>query len=344
MQLEDFDFLLPEELIAQHPTERRDGSRLMLVDRQRGAISTDGFPSVVDAFRKGDLLVINDTRVIPARLLGRKESGGKVEIFLVRRLAGAVDEDWLCMTRSSRSLKVGTQLKLAEGLTAEVLDGTEPPQRMVRFFCDGPFLDTIERVGHLPLPPYITRPDSAEDRQRYQTVFACNDGALAAPTAGLHFTEDILQQLRDKGVEILPLTLHVGLGTFLPVRVEDIRQHKMHAEIYSVPSATAAAVNRAKAERRRIVALGTTAARALESAVDEQGCLQAGEDESEIFIYPGYRFKLVDALITNFHLPKSTLLMLVSAFAGRDFILQAYQRAVAERFRFFSYGDCMLIV
>ncbi|MDT8421178.1 MAG: tRNA preQ1(34) S-adenosylmethionine ribosyltransferase-isomerase QueA [Desulfuromonadales bacterium] len=344
MQLEDFDFLLPEELIAQHPTERRDGSRLMLVDRQRGDIRTAAFPSVVEAFREGDLLVINDTRVIPARLLGRKDSGGKVEIFLVRRLADAAGEDWLCMTRSSRSLKVGTQLQLGEGLTAEVLDGAEPPQRKVRFFCAGPFLDTVERVGHLPLPPYIARPDSAEDRQRYQTVFARNDGALAAPTAGLHFTEDILQQLRDKGVEILPLTLHVGLGTFLPVRVEDIRQHKMHAEIYSVPAETAAAVNRAKAEGRRIVALGTTAARALESAVDEQGCLQAGEDESEIFIYPGYRFKLVDALLTNFHLPKSTLLMLVSAFAGREFILQAYQRAVAERFRFFSYGDCMLIV
>lgn len=343
MQLEDFDFSLPEELIAQYPAERRDGSRLMMLDRQSGEINTGDFPQVVDAFQSGDLLVINDTRVIPARLLGHKESGGKVEVFLVRRLVDAEAEDWLCMTRSSRSLKVGMQLQLGEGLTAEVLAGGEAPHRHIRFFCEGSFLERVEQVGHLPLPPYITRPDDAGDRQRYQTVFASNDGAVAAPTAGLHFTDEILQQLRDKGVEICPLTLHVGLGTFLPVRVDDVRTHKMHAELYAVPQPTAQAVNRAKAEGRRIVALGTTAARALESAVNEQGCLQAGENESEIFIYPGYRFQLVDALITNFHLPKSTLLMLVSALAGRDFILQAYRQAVEERFRFFSYGDCMMI-
>jgi len=343
MQLEDFDFLLPEELIAQYPAERRDGSRLMMLNRQSGAIETGDFPQVVDAFQGGDLMVINDTRVIPARLLGHKESGGKVEVFLIRRLVDAEGEDWLCMTRSSRSLKVGIQLQLGEGLTAEVLAGGDAPNRHVRFFCDGPFMERVEHVGHLPLPPYIARPDDVDDRERYQTVFACNDGAVAAPTAGLHFTDEILQQLRDKGVEICPLTLHVGLGTFLPVRVDDVRTHKMHAEFYAVPETTAQAVNKARTEGRRIVALGTTAARALESAVDEQGCLQAGENESQIFIYPGYRFQLVDALITNFHLPKSTLLMLVSALAGRDFILQAYQQAVEERFRFFSYGDCMMI-
>jgi len=343
MQLEDFDFLLPEELIAQYPAERRDGSRLMMLNRQSGAIETGDFPQVVDAFQGGDLLVINDTRVIPARLLGHKESGGKVEVFLIRRLVDAEGEDWLCMTRSSRSLKVGIQLQLGEGLTAEVLAGGDAPNRHVRFFCDGPFMERVEHVGHLPLPPYIARPDDVDDRERYQTVFACNDGAVAAPTAGLHFTDEILQQLRDKGVEICPLTLHVGLGTFLPVRVDNVSTHKMHAEFYAVPETTAQAVNKARTEGRRIVALGTTAARALESAVDEQGCLQAGENESQIFIYPGYRFQLVDALITNFHLPKSTLLMLVSALAGRDFILQAYQQAVEERFRFFSYGDCMMI-
>lgn len=343
MQLEDFDFTLPEELIAQYPAERRDGSRLMLLNRKAGTICTGDFTQVVNAFQAGDLLVVNDTRVIPARLLGHKESGGKVEVFLVRRLMNTDGEDWLCMTRSSRSLKVGTQLQLGEGLQAEVLAGAEPPHRHIRFFCDGPFLERIDQVGHLPLPPYITRPDNAADRERYQTIFACNEGAVAAPTAGLHFTTEILEQLRDKGVEICALTLHVGLGTFLPVRVDDVRSHKMHAELYAVPEETAHAVNRARAEARRVVALGTTAARALESAVDDQGLLQAGDGESEIFIYPGYRFRLVDALFTNFHLPKSTLLMLVSALAGRDFILQAYRQAVEERFRFFSYGDCMLI-
>ena len=344
MQLEDFDFRLPEELIAQYPAERRDGSRLMRLNRKTGAINTGDFAQVVDAFQSGDLLVINDTKVIPARLLGHKESGGKVEVFLVRRLADAEGEDWLCMTRSSRSLKAGIALHLGEGLTAEVLPGAEAPHRHIRFQCDGPFLERVEKVGHLPLPPYITRPDDVTDRERYQTVFASNKGAVAAPTAGLHFTEEILQQLRDKGVQICPLTLHVGLGTFLPVRVDDIRTHKMHAELYVVPELTAEAVNRAKSEGRRVIALGTTAARALESAVDQNGGLVAGEAESEIFIYPGYSFRLVDALITNFHLPKSTLLMLVSALAGRDFILQAYQQAVEERFRFFSYGDCMMIV
>ncbi|HKJ04297.1 MAG TPA: tRNA preQ1(34) S-adenosylmethionine ribosyltransferase-isomerase QueA [Geopsychrobacteraceae bacterium] len=343
MQLEDFDFKLPEELIAQYPPERRDGSRLMQLNRKTGVINTGDFPQVIGAFESGDLLVINDTKVIPARLLGHKVSGGKVEVFLVRRLADAEGEDWLCMTRSSRSLKPGIALQLGEGLTAEVLPGGEAPHRHIRFRCDGPFLDLVEKVGHLPLPPYITRPDDVTDRERYQTVFASNEGAVAAPTAGLHFTKEILQQLRDKGVEIRPLTLHVGLGTFLPVRVDDVRTHRMHAEFYAIPDSTARAVNQAKAEGRRIVALGTTAARALESAVDQNGQLVAGEAESEIFIYPGYSFKLVDALITNFHLPKSTLLMLVSALAGRNLILQAYQRAVEERFRFFSYGDCMMI-
>ncbi len=344
MQLNDFDFTLPEELIAQQPAPQRAGSRLMCLERQSRSVSVRNFPDILEYFKPGDLLVVNDTRVIPARLLGHKESGGKVEILLVRRVVTATQEDWLCMTRSSKALRPGTIVRLADEVSAEVLEEAEPPYRRVRFSCKGDFLERIEEIGHLPLPPYIKRPDEQEDRSRYQTVFARESGAVAAPTAGLHFTQEILQQLRDKGVQIHSLTLHVGLGTFLPVRVEDIREHRMHAELFSVPQQTADAVNLAKQQGRRVFALGTTSSRALETATTTDGILRAGSGESEIFIYPGYDFKLVDALITNFHLPKSTLLMLVSAFAGREFILAAYQRAVEERLRFFSYGDCMLIL
>lgn len=344
MQLNDFDFTLPEELIAQQPAPQREGSRLMCLERQTQSVVVRNFPDILDYFQPGDLLVVNDTRVIPARLLGAKESGGKVEILLVRRVVAASREEWLCMTRSSKPLRPGTLIRLPGEVSAEVLGEAEPPYRRVRFSCVGDFLQRVEEIGHLPLPPYIKRPDAAGDRSRYQTVFARASGAVAAPTAGLHFTDGILQQLRDKGVQIHPLTLHVGLGTFLPVRVADIRDHRMHAELFSIQPQTADAVNQAKQQGRRVFALGTTSSRALETAATDDGVLQAGSGESEIFIYPGYRFKLVDALITNFHLPKSTLLMLVSAFAGREFILSAYQRAVEERFRFFSYGDCMLIL
>lgn len=345
MQLNDFDFELPEELIAQHPASQRDASRLMCLDRRKQTISSQLFIDIFAHFKSGDVLVINDTRVIPARLLGRKRTGGKVEILLVRKAVGRANEEWFCLTKSAKTLQPGTCVELADDLTAEILDAPCPttPYRRVRFVTPGDFLQRVEEVGHLPLPPYIKRQDEATDRERYQTVFAREAGAVAAPTAGLHFTEEVLRRLAGQGVEIVPLTLHVGLGTFLPVRVENIREHKMHAEVYRVPEATAAAVNRARAQGRRIFALGTTSARALETAAQSAGYLPAGAGESEIFIYPGYQFKLVDALITNFHLPKSTLLMLVSAFAGREFILQAYRRAVAERYRFFSYGDCMLI-
>ena len=344
MLLNDYDFALPEELIAQAPTEQRDASRLLSLDRTAGTVTSGIFPDILDSFCAGDVLVFNDTRVIPARLLGHKQTGGKVEIFLVRRQnEQQLFEDWLCLTKSSRSLKPGTIVQFGANLQAEILDIVEEPYRLVRFSCEGDFMEQIEALGHLPLPPYIKREDDREDRDRYQTVFAREKGAVAAPTAGLHFTEPILQKLKDKGVELHNLTLHVGLGTFLPVRVDDIRQHKMHSETYSVPEKTAAAVNHAHAEGRRVVALGTTSARTLETATTEAGELIAGRGESEIFIYPGYRFKAVDALVTNFHLPKSTLLMLVSAFAGRDFILSAYRQAVEERFRFFSYGACMII-
>ena len=345
MLLNDFDFLLPDELIAQYPAAQRDASRLLCLDRQSNTVESRRFTDILDYFRSGDVLVINDTKVIPARLLGQKKTGGKVEIFLVRRCPVETDtEEWLCLTKSSKPIRVGTVVEFATDFSAEVLEETEAPYRRVRFFCSGDFMQKVDSVGHLPLPPYIKRSDELADRSRYQTVFAREQGAVAAPTAGLHFTESILQQLAAAGVKVLNLTLHVGLGTFLPVRVEDIRQHKMHAELFSIPEKTAVEVNSAAQEGRRVFALGTTSARALETAATADGLLAAGSGDSEIFIYPGYRFKIVDALITNFHLPKSTLLMLVSAFAGRDFILSAYQQAVAERFRFFSYGDCMLIL
>lgn len=345
MQLKEFDFTLPEELIAQEPAEQRDGSRLMCLQRATRTIESRRFCDIMDYFQPGDLLILNDTRVIPARLLGRKESGGKVEIFLDRRDPRAENhEDWLCLTKSSGPLRTGTLVELADGLRAEILEPADANQRRVRFYCAGDFMQRVESVGQLPLPPYIKRAADQRDRERYQTVFAREQGALAAPTAGLHFTVALLERLRAQGVQIETLTLHVGLGTFLPVRVEDVREHRMHAEYYVIPEATAAAVNQARQAGRRVFALGTTSVRALETAAQKDGQLCPGNGQSEIFIYPGYQFKLVDALITNFHLPRSTLLMLVAAFAGQKFVLSAYRQAVSERFRFFSYGDCMLIV
>ncbi len=341
--LDDFAFDLPDDLIAQHPCADRDASRLMVLGRADRSIRSGRFPGIVEHFVPGDVLVLNDTRVIPARLLGEKESGGKVEVFLLERKAGEA-EDWLCLTRCSKPLREGAKVLLGGELAATVLPGAEPPHRLLRFACEGDFREVLERVGRMPLPPYIRREPDPADRERYQTVFASTPGAVAAPTAGLHFTEQILGALRDRGVEIRPLTLHVGLGTFLPVRTDDLREHRMHSETYFIPEATAEGVNRAKAEGRRIFALGTTTTRTLEFALDEGGRLQPGGGSTDLFIYPGFRFRMVDALITNFHLSRSTLLMLVSAFAGRDFVLEAYRRAVEERFRFFSYGDCMLIL
>lgn len=342
MRLEDFDFELPPEQIAQYPAADREGSRLMTLERASQRVTTAHFPAILEQFRAGDLLVVNDTRVIPARLLGRKSSGGRIEVLLVRRLAGEA-ERWICLTRSSKPPRQGSRLLLGEEIEAVVLPGGEAPYRHLEFSCSGDFRDALERVGRIPLPPYIRREDGPLDRERYQTVFARSAGAVAAPTAGLHFTEGILAALRDRRVEIRSLTLHVGLGTFLPVRVDDPREHRMHAEAYHIPPQTAEAVNRARSDGRRVLALGTTTTRTLEYAVDGAGRLQAGDGLTDLFIYPGFRFRLVDGLITNFHLPQSTLLMLVSAFAGREFVLAAYRRAVREGFRFFSYGDCMLI-
>ncbi len=343
MHLNDFDFELPEALIAQYPPDSREESRLMVLNRREKEIRTGTFRDILDHFVPGDLLVLNDTRVIPARLLGKKESGGRIEVFLVRRLASD-EEDWACLTRCSKSPKPGVRLLLGGEIEATVLPGGDDPYRHIRFNVHGDFTEALERVGRIPLPPYIRREDDQVDRDRYQTVFAKSNGAVAAPTAGLHFTERILEELRVRGVIICPVTLHVGLGTFLPVRVENILEHRMHSEAFHIPRSTADAVNSAKDEGRRVFALGTTTTRTLEYAVDERGRLEAGEGSSDLFIYPGFQFRIVDAMITNFHLPKSTLLMLVSAFAGRDFALEAYRQAVREHFRFFSYGDCMLIL
>lgn len=342
MQLDDFDFELPEELIAQYPATQRDASRLMLVDRAANSCRAARFLDLPGQMRAGDLLVLNDTRVIPARLLGQKQSGGRIEVFLTRRLVGD-EERWLCMTRSSRPPQVGSLLQLGAGLSGTVAADRGEGFREIVFQGERPFAELLQEHGRMPLPPYIRRDSVEDDVERYQTVFARHPGALAAPTAGLHFTDETLATLRARGVETTTLTLHVGLGTFLPVRSGNLAEHRMHREDYIIPEPTALAVNAARREGRRVIALGTTATRALEAAASETGELLPGHGATELFIRPGFRFRIIDALVTNFHLPKSTLLMLVSAFAGRDLVLQAYRLAVAERFRFFSYGDCMLI-
>ena len=343
MHLDDFAFDLPEELIAQHPAEQREGSRLLVLERASGKLAHRDFAAIGQWFRSGDVLVVNDTRVIPARLHGHKPSGGRIEVFLVRREVGE-EEVWTCLCRSSKPPRTGGRVVFPDGGQAIFLEGRDPQLQRVRFEVEGEFSTWLETHGEMPLPPYIRRGAEAPDRERYQTVFARHAGALAAPTAGLHFSEGILAGLRTRGVEIHSLTLHVGLGTFLPVRVEDPRQHRMHRECYQVPASTAAAVNLARREGRRVIALGTTSTRTLEAAADPEGVVTAGSGETDIFIFPGYRFRVVSGLVTNFHLPRSTLLMLVAAFAGREFVLEAYCQAVAARYRFFSYGDCMLIL
>ena len=315
----------------------------MVLNRQESSVRHEAFTSLVKYLEPGDLLVLNDTRVIPARLFGRKESGGKVEVLLVERHDSEATE-WDCLTKSSRPLKTGTQLVFDQGLTGIVVGAADHPKWRIRFASDENVAAVLDRIGHMPLPPYIEREDTAGDRERYQTVFAKNSGALAAPTAGLHFNDEILARIEAAGVEIRTITLHVGIGTFLPVRVENIAEHRMHEERFEIDAATARALNDAKKEGRRIVAVGTTVARTLESAWnDDRAEIAAGRASTDIFIYPGYDFRVVDALLTNFHLPGSTLLMLVSAFAGREFILDAYRQAIAEQYRFYSYGDCMLI-
>ncbi len=342
MLVKDFTYHLPDGLIARQPPEKRDGSRLMLLDRSSGSISEDMFSNLQAYLRPGDLLVMNDTRVIPARLFGRKSTGGRVEIFLLRRLDGS-EECWECLLRSSKRFRERQEILLESGMTAVVRSRSVSENWVLEFACTEPFDVWLEREGHIPLPPYLQRDDCSSDRERYQTVIAREPGAVAAPTAGLHFTREMLDRLAVNGIETVFLTLHTGLGTFLPVRVERVQEHQIHTERYVVTLETAEAVNRTKAAGGRVIAVGTTSARTLEYSARHSGSVVAGSGEADIYIYPGYRFNVVDALITNFHLPESTLLMLVSALAGREFVLEAYREAVSRGFRFYSYGDAMFI-
>lgn len=339
MKLSDFSFELPEQLVARFPKAERSDSRLLVMGRQTGQVQDQQFKQITEQLRPGDLLVFNDTKVIPARLFGQKVSGGKVEV-LVERLLSA--NQALCFVRASRAPKPGAKLLLAKGQLSAQVVGRDHNLFIIDFACEQ-LLDLLEQHGEMPLPPYLKRPETAEDHQRYQTVYAKNAGAVAAPTAGLHFDEPLMAQLAQMGVEQCFVTLHVGAGTFLPVQVEDVSSHKMHKERLWVSPQTVAAVQAAKARGGRVFAVGTTSVRALESAASS-GQLQPCELDTDIFIYPGYRFQVVDGLITNFHLPESTLLMLVSAFSTRESILAAYQHAIEQQYRFFSYGDAMLLM
>ncbi|MGE5589914.1 MAG: tRNA preQ1(34) S-adenosylmethionine ribosyltransferase-isomerase QueA [Bacillota bacterium] len=345
MDVSLFDYHLPPELIAQEPAEPRDASRLLVVDRSRGNWEHRHFRDLPEYLTPRDVLVANDSRVMPARLIGtRLPAGGQAELLLLRRLDGALDAPWEVLGRPARRLRRGTQVRFGDGeLTAEVLDdGPAEGSKIVRFHYQGFWEEVLDRLGQMPLPPYIKAP--LRDRERYQTVYARATGSAAAPTAGLHFTPRLLAELKEGGVDMAFLTLHVGLGTFRPVQADRVEEHRMHAEWYALSPEVADRLNRARSEGGRVVAVGTTTARTLESQVDESGVIRPGSGWTDIFIYPGRPVRGMDALITNFHLPKSTLMMLVSAFAGRELMLAAYAEAVRERYRFFSFGDAMLIL
>ena len=337
MLVTDFDYDLTQELIAQHPMEPRDHSRLLVVDKKTGEIEHKHFYDLVNYLKPGDVLVFNDTRVIPARLHGTKDTGAHVEVFLLTRRDTT---DWEVLVRPGKKLQVGAKINFSDELSCEVIEHTDFGGRVVRFKYDGIFEEILDRLGETPLPPYITAP--LEDKERYQTVYNRERGSAAAPTAGLHFTKELLQKIKEIGCEEVFVTLHVGLGTFRPVSEAKIEDHKMHKEFYTVSQEAADAVNKAKAEGRRIIAVGTTAVRTLEAA-GADGQLHAGSSWTNIFIYPGYKFRLVDDLVTNFHLPQSTLLMLVSTLSTREIMLQTYKKAVEEKYRFFSFGDAMFI-
>ena len=340
MKTSDFWYDLPEELIAQTPLQQRDGSRLLHLDPVSGAVEHRHFYDILDYLMPGDCLVMNDSRVLPARLLGRRPTGGAVEVLLLRDLG---DKKWECLCKPGRKMQVGNQVIFGNGeLTATVVEVQETGNRVVEFHYEGIFLEVLERLGKMPLPPYIK--EELQDRERYQTVYSREVGSAAAPTAGLHWTEDLLQKARDMGVKTAFVTLHVGLGTFRPVQVEDVLNHHMHAELCMISAETAEILNQTKAEGGRIICVGTTSCRTLESLVNEDGTFEAKSKWTEIFIYPGYSFKAMDGLITNFHLPESTLVMLVSAFAGKEHVMAAYEEAVRERYRFFSFGDAMCIL
>lgn len=341
MKTSDFYYDLPKELIAQDPLEDRSASRLMLLDKNTGATdSTHHFRDIVNYLNPGDTLVINNTKVIPARLIGvKEETGAKIEVLLLVRKQNDV---WETLVKPGKKCRVGTRIDFGDGLLkAEVVDEVEDGNRLIHFEYDGIFEEILDQLGQMPLPPYIRH--QLKDKERYNTVYAKYNGSAAAPTAGLHFTKELLEQIRDKGVGIAQITLHVGLGTFRPVKVDDPTQHHMHSEYYIVDEPTAELINRTKKNGKRVIAVGTTSCRTLETATGEDGIIKAGSGWTDIFIYPGYRFKMIDCLITNFHLPESTLIMLVSALAGRENILNAYRQAVDEKFRFFSFGDAMFI-
>lgn len=340
MNTSDFYYDLPEELIAQTPAEPRDSSRLLVYHRQDETVEHKVFRDIIDYLNPGDALVVNDTRVIPARLYGKKQSTGReVEFLLLNQLS---KDTWEVIMRPGKKLRIGDRVEFAEDLQAEILEKKEDGVTRVKFYFEGLFEPLLERYGNMPLPPYITK--RLEDRQRYQTVYAKENGSAAAPTAGLHFTPELMEKIRKKGIDIIPVLLHVGLGTFRPVKVDNVENHRMHSEYYSISADSARRINETRKKGGRIIAVGTTSVRTLESVADEDGSIKEQSGNTEIFIYPGYRFKCVDALITNFHLPESTLLMLISAFMGKEQALSLYRLAVQERYRFFSFGDAMLIV
>ena len=340
MKLTDFNYDLPEELIAQDPLEKRSDSRLMVVGREDGSITHKHFYDIIDYLNPGDCLVINDTKVIPARLMGVKEdTGASIEVLLLKRKEEKI---WETLVKPGKKMKVGARVVFGDGLlTGEVVDIVEEGNRLIRFEYEGIWEELLDQLGQMPLPPYITH--QLQDKNRYQTVYAEHEGSAAAPTAGLHFTKELLQQIKDKGVDIAHVTLHVGLGTFRPVKVDNILDHHMHSEFYIVDQEAADKINAAKARGNQVISVGTTSTRTIESVADENGFMRAASGWTDIFIYLGYQFKVVDSLITNFHLPESTLLMLVSALSTRENMLHAYEVAVQERYRFFSFGDAMFI-
>ena len=340
MKTSDFYYDLPQELIAQDPLEDRSSSRLLHLSMKDGSVEHRHFTDILDYLKEGDCLVVNDTRVIPARLYGHKEeTGALIEILLLKRKENDI---WECLVKPGKKARPGAKLVFGDGiLKGEIIDVVEEGNRLIQFQYEGIFEEILDQLGEMPLPPYITH--KLEDKNRYQTVYAKNDGSAAAPTAGLHFTQELLQKVQEKGVQIAHVTLHVGLGTFRPVKVDDVENHHMHSEFYVVEEDQAKLINDTKKQGGRVISVGTTSCRTLESATDEDGVLHPGSGWTEIFIYPGYQFKMIDGLITNFHLPESTLMMLVSALAGKDRIMAAYEEAVKERYRFFSFGDAMFI-
>ena len=341
MKLSDFNYELPQELIAQDPLLKRSDSRLMVLNRATGGIEHRHFSDVIEYLNPGDCLVINDTKVIPARLIGVKEdTGASIEVLLLKRHD---DKVWETLVKPGKKARVGARISFGEGkLVGEVIDIVEEGNRLIRFEYEGIFEEVLDELGQMPLPPYITH--QLQDKDRYNTVYAVHSGSAAAPTAGLHFTPKLLEEIRAKGVEIAPVTLHVGLGTFRPVKVDDVEHHHMHSEFYMITEESAQKINHAKEAGHRVICVGTTSCRTIESAADENGRLKECSGWTEIFIYPGYQFKILDALITNFHLPESTLIMLVSALAGKEHVMAAYEEAVKERYRFFSFGDAMMIL